>query len=272
MADDHLPDVYLRLSRGLPGRRGGARRPRRGGRRSGTARRAQRTARQARPRRRRARRGRREVERAQGPCGRRLAGGGTPGRHARRSPPAGSRRPSPAWAGSTRSSRPAEPRRASRRPRPHQPSRPPSRSTFSSQMRVIAARTARAASQPTGRRRAGVAQLLAAAGAGDDDGVRRRAARGLALRGLHVPLGERHRLGLGRRDDGVHHGRRREGAVHEQDHVDGARARAPRRRPPGPPPMGGVTPADDVLLRPTETTAATVRSPSDSTAQRANSV
>ncbi len=36
--------------------------------------------------------------------------------------------------------------------------------------------------------------------------------------------------------------------------------------------MGGVTPADDVLLRPTETTAATVSAPSCSTAQRANSV
>ena len=73
---------------------------------------------------------------------------------------------------------PAEPRRASRRPRPHQPSRPPSRATFSSQMRVIAART-RARRQPADRRgRAGVAQLLAAARAGDDHGVGGRAARG----------------------------------------------------------------------------------------------
>ena len=48
----------------------------------------------------------------------------------------------------------------------------------------------------------------------------------------------------------------------------------PGAAPPsaGPAPMGGVTPADEVLLRPTETTAATLRSPSDSTAQRANSV
>ena len=50
--------------------------------------------------------------------------------------------------------------------------------------------------------------------------------------------------------------------------VPGPGAAAPSAGPP----IGGVTPADDVLLSPTETTAATVRSPSDSTAQRANSV